>query len=332
MISRLESQYQQFRESLTATPLATWQDALPADIVGLLNPYRQGDLPAWLRTLDALPAEDTLGGRIARLDRAWVSVESETPLPGPVVDQIETGLRALSPWRKGPFRLFGVSVDSEWRSDFKWDRLAAYIDALDDRLVLDVGCGNGYHMWRALGAGAARVVGVDPTPLFLVQFSAIRHLAGAQPLQLLPCTLEALPRLAVFDTVFSMGVLYHRRDPIAHLTELRECLDRDGQLVLETLVIPGDEQSCLMPRDRYACMRNVWFIPSVPMLEIWLRRAGFADARCVDVTVTTSEEQRRTDWTGRHSLSDFLDPANPARTLEGYPAPRRAILLARRRF
>jgi tRNA (mo5U34)-methyltransferase len=26
-------------------------------------------------------------------------------------------LMGLSPWRKGPFDLFGVHVDTEWRSD-----------------------------------------------------------------------------------------------------------------------------------------------------------------------------------------------------------------------
>jgi len=132
--------------------------------------------------------------------------------------------------------------------------------------------------------------------------------------------------------VFSMGVLYHRRDPLGHLQELRECLCRDGQLVLETLVVKGDSQTTLMPEDRYAMMRNVWFIPSVPMLENWLRRSGFTDVRCVDVTPTTDEEQRRSDWSGKHSLLDFLDPDNPSRTVEGYPAPLRAILTARRRY
>ncbi|MFP4154911.1 MAG: tRNA 5-methoxyuridine(34)/uridine 5-oxyacetic acid(34) synthase CmoB [Halothiobacillaceae bacterium] len=332
MINRLQSQYRQFRDSLAATPLATWQDALPVDVIGSLNRYRQGDLPAWLRIVEELPGAESLGERVVRLDQPWVTVDAAEPLSAELVGRIESGLRALMPWRKGPFRTFGVSVDSEWRSDLKWDRLAPHIEALDDRLVLDVGCGNGYHMWRALGAGAARVVGIDPTPLFLVQFAAIRHLVGDHPLQLLPSTLEDLPRLAVFDTVFSMGVLYHRRDPVGHLTELRECLARDGQLVLETLVVEGDAQTCLVPQDRYACMRNVWFIPSVPMLETWLRRSGFADISCVDVTATTVQEQRQTSWTGRHSLSDFLDPEDASRTVEGYPGPRRAIVLARRRF
>ncbi|MBR9800034.1 MAG: DUF1698 domain-containing protein, partial [Gammaproteobacteria bacterium] len=41
-------------------------------------------------------------------------------------------------------------------------------------------------------------------------------------------------------------------------------------------------------------------------------------------------EQRATDWMTYHSLSDFLDPADPSLTREGHPAPRRAVLIATR--
>ena len=56
-----------------------------------------------------------------------------------------------------------------------------------------------------------------------------------------------------------MGVLYHRRSPIDHLLELKGCLQTGGELVLETLVIDGGLGEVLVPENRYAKMRNVWF-------------------------------------------------------------------------
>ena len=133
-----------------------------------------------------------------------------------------------------------------------------------------------------------------------------------------------------FDTVFSMGVFYHRRSPIEHLLALKDCLVKGGELVLETLVIEGDVNQVLVPEDRYAQMRNVWFLPSIAALERWLRRAGFSDVRCVDVSITTVEEQRATEWMKFQSLSDYLDPNDASKTIEGLPAPMRAVIVAKK--
>ena len=181
------------------------------------------------------------------------------------------------------------------------------------------------------GAGAAIVIGIDPSPLFVVQHQAIKHFLGEHNTYVLPLGIEHLPaRLAAFDTVFSMGVLYHRRSPLDHLVELRNALVQGGELVLETLVIEGQQGEALLPAERYAMMRNVWFIPSCPTLELWLQRCGFKDIKLVDVNVTSTEEQRSTDWMRFDSLADNLDLADSSRTIEGYPAPRRAIFTARR--
>jgi tRNA (mo5U34)-methyltransferase len=234
------------------------------------------------------------------------------------------------PWRKGPFELFGVHIDTEWRSDWKWDRLAGAIDSLEDRRVLDVGCGSGYHCWRMAGAGATEVIGIDPTPLFVVQFWALQKYLRQDHVWVLPLGIEHVPRkLRAFDTVFSMGVLYHRRSPLDHLQELQDCLRPGGQLVLETLVIEGGPGDTLVPEGRYARMGNVWFLPSCDTLVGWLRKLGFTDPAVIDVNVTSTQEQRATEWMTFHSLRDFLDPEDPARSVEGHPAPRRAILTAR---
>ena len=124
-----------------------------------------------------------------------------------------------------------------------------------------------------------------------------------------------------------MGVLYHRRSPLDHLQELKNSLRAGGELVLETLVIDGELGKTLMPEQRYAKMNNVWFIPSVPTMELWLRKCGYKNVRCVNVANTTIEEQRATDWMTFESLESFLDQDDHSKTIEGYPAPRRATLI-----
>ncbi|WP_443190298.1 tRNA 5-methoxyuridine(34)/uridine 5-oxyacetic acid(34) synthase CmoB [Pseudomonas indica] len=308
---------------LAGTPLASWANSLQAQLDARMD-IGHGDLERWQGALDALPD----------LKPTEVELRERFRLDAPCTDatraQLRQALLGLSPWRKGPFDLFGVHIDTEWRSDWKWARVAPHLD-LHGKRVLDVGCGNGYYQWRMLGAGADSVIGIDPNWLFFCQFQAIQRYLPDLPAWHLPFALEDLPeRLEGFDTVFSMGVLYHRRSPIEHLLALKDCLVRGGELVLETLVIAGDEQNVLVPEDRYAQMRNVWFLPSVPALERWLRRAGFTDVRCVDVSITRVEEQRSTEWMRFQSLPDFLDPHDHSRTIEGLPAPMRAVVLARK--
>ncbi len=308
---------------LHGTPLASWAATLP-DLLADKLARGHGDLTRWQAAVDALP---TLDARQRELAETF-------HLAGPCSDAqraaLEQALKGLIPWRKGPFELFGVHIDTEWRSDWKWARIAPHLD-LRGKRVLDVGCGNGYYQWRMLGAGADCVIGVDPNWLFFCQFLAMKHYLPELPAWHLPLALEELPAsLEGFDTVFSMGVLYHRRSPIDHLLALKDCLMRGGELLLETLVVEGDAQTVLVPEDRYAQMRNVWFLPSVAALELWLRRAGFVDVRCIDVSVTSVEEQRSTEWMRFQSLPEFLDPQDRSKTIEGLPAPRRAALLARK--
>jgi tRNA (mo5U34)-methyltransferase len=306
--------------------LATWAAQLPDQLRAGMSLQRFGDLPTWLQALEALPE---LQADAIHLDTARVGASCRAPIDPAVEQQLRDALMQLHPWRKGPFELFGTHIDTEWRSDWKWDRLLAALEDLQHRRVLDVGCGSGYHCWRMLGAGAAQVIGIDPTPLFVVQFWALQKYLQQADIWLLPAGIEQVPpKLHAFDTVFSMGVLYHRRSPIDHLQELKDCLRPGGQLVLETLVIEGGPGATLMPEGRYARMGNVWFLPSCATLLAWLRKLGFRNCELIDVTVTSTDEQRSTPWMTFHSLANFLDPHDPGLSIEGYPAPRRAIVTA----
>jgi tRNA (mo5U34)-methyltransferase len=287
-----------------------------------LSRHAHGDLQRWRRALARLPAGPAsadLGGSVPSLGSATTGRQA-----------LREALMKLHPWRKGPLTLGGIRIETEWRSDWKWDRVCPHID-LSGQSVLDIGCGNGYFGLRMLDAGASLVVGIDPTLLFVMQWLACRHFSGDIPNYVLPLGIEDLPdRPAVFDTVFSMGVLYHRKDPAHHLKRIRSLLRKGGPMVLETLVLPaGSERDLLIPQSRYARMRNVWAIPGTAQLESWIRQAGFVDHNLVNCSRTRVEEQRSTDWMRFESLEQALDPQDAGRTVEGYPAPVRAVVIAR---
>ncbi|PPK77766.1 tRNA (mo5U34)-methyltransferase [Methylobacter tundripaludum] len=318
--------YQPLYNALVDAKAEAWAEILPQQLERGFDPTKHGNLAEWQALVDSVPELPT-AKRV--LDADAVQIGDSDDLPDAAKQQLESQLKALHPWRKGPYNLFGINIDTEWRSDWKWNRLKSHIAPLEHRLVLDVGCGNGYHCWRMLGAGAKTVIGIDPMMLNVMQFQLVRKLYGEAPVYVLPMGIEDMPYgLKAFDTVFSMGVLYHRRSPIDHLMELRDCLQPGGELVLETLVIDGGLGQILLPEDRYARMRNVWFLPSCDTLIGWLKRCGFKNIRLVDVTVTSIEEQRTTEWMTFHSLKDFLDAENPQLTCEGLPAPKRAIVIA----
>lgn len=318
--------YQPLVQRWQDTPLQPWADVLQAQISADFHSRRYGDLPRWLQALEALPE---LAGATAKLDQPVVQVGQSDPLSEANRAALESALRQLHPWRKGPFDLFGIHIDTEWRSDIKWSRLEPHLGTLEGQRVLDVGCGSGYHGWRMLGAGATEVIGIDPTPLFVVQFWALQNYIRNPNIWVLPLGIQHLPaKLEAFDSVFSMGILYHRRSPMDHLLELRDALVPGGQLILETLVIAGGANDCLVPEGRYARMGNVWFIPSCDQLCNWLRKLGYKNIEVVDVSVTTSSEQRSTDWMRFQSLADFLDPHDSSKSIEGYPAPTRAMVIA----
>jgi tRNA (mo5U34)-methyltransferase len=317
--------FSSFYQQIADSNLQYWLEELPAILGKWQRDHKHGNLPKWEKVLHKLNYAEP-----DNLDFSdSVTIGSGNQLSPGQKEKLENLLRIFQPWRKGPFNVHGIEIDTEWRSDWKWERVRKHISPLTHRTVLDVGCGSGYHMWRMLGDGAARVVGIDPSPLFLCQFEAIKRLAGKQhPVHLLPLGIEELPPLDAFDTVFSMGVLYHRRSPIDHLMQLRDQLRMGGELVLETLVIDGDENAVLVPQDRYGKMNNVWFLPSVAALMLWLKKCDFTDIRCVDIDVTSLAEQRSTKWMPNESLVDYLDQKDVNLTIEGYPAPKRATIIA----
>lgn len=323
--------YIPFYTRVKNTSLAEWLSSLPQQVEEKIYHSGNGNLKQWIDALFHLPdieASDVdLRSPIIRVGRSEDANEKQRKI-------LEETLRVFMPWRKGPFDVCGLRIDAEWRSDLKWDRFIPHIRSLEGKKVLDVGCGNGYYGWRMRGEGASVVVGIDPTLLYVFQFHAIQKYVRDDSFAVLPLALHDMPEEQItFDTIFSMGVLYHQRSPFDHFLHLKKLLAPAGELILETLIIDGKEGTVLVPEDRYAKMRNVWFIASVPTINAWLKKVGFDDIQCVDETVTTPTEQRATGWLNSdpyiESLKDFLDPQDTSRTIEGYPAPKRAIFIAR---
>jgi len=297
-------------------------DRLVRESAAAMTEKRHGDYPRWKGILERLP----------ETERCW-EIDRGCFVAGEAVDDragLEVLLKELIPWRKGPLRLAGVNIRTEWRSDFKWDRIAAHVD-FTASTVLDVGAGNGYFGWRMLEAGADQVIGCDPTLVFVMQHCACLHFAGPAPNHLLPLGLEALPTgLDNFDIVSSLGVLYHRKDPMAHLGDLYRRLKPGGTLILETLIVRDAPGGVLVPEGRYARMRNVHALPTIDHLVGWLKASGYRSIRVVDQTPTTPEEQDTTEWMPFHSLPRALDPDDSSRTIENHPAPLRAVIIAHR--
>lgn len=313
-------------DTLDAEGLGDWVAPLEPIVAGRFADGAHGNLREWRAALDQLPdieraAPVVSAGAVATAGQA-MAVTDEQALRG--------ALLRLRPWRKGPFRIGNLDIDAEWQSNRKWERIESMLSPLGDRLVLDVGCGNGYYAMRMHLAGARAVVGIDPTLLYVIQFLSLSRFFTPLPVTVLPLRLDDLPeRSRAFDSAFSMGVLYHQRAPIDHLRQLRDALRPGGELVLETLILPGDQPLSRTPEDRYARMRNVWHLPSLPELKTWLQRAGFTDLVTGPAVATSTSEQRSTEWMPFESLADALDPADPSQTVEGWPAPVRAVIVCR---
>ncbi len=315
-----------FKNFLNRPEFKQWQDLFETAIALRNNPQRHGDLPKWLNTLSKLP--DIVPSDI-KLGSDTITIGNRLDLTEQQQSELHDTLMALAPWRKGPYEFFGIKIDTEWRSDWKWQRVTPHISDLTGRKILDVGCGTGYHCWRMLGDGADYVMGIDPSMRFIVQNEVTQKYAQDTRFDFLPVGIEDMPTdMPYFDSVFSMGVLYHRRNPINHLHELKRLLQDGGELVLETLIIDEVEGGTLTPESRYAQMRNVWSIMTVEKILNLLTEAGFKNIRCADQNITSLNEQRQTAWMQFHSLKQFLDPNDISKTIEGYPAPKRGLFIA----
>jgi len=255
-------------------------------------------------------------------------VEVQIPnLSSDDIEQIKETALLMKPWRKGPFQLNTLFIDSEWQSQIKYNLLEPHFN-LKDKVVGDIGCNNGYYLFRMLSQEPKKLIGFDPSATYYSQFQFINHFIGSDIVYELLGVEHVEFYEYKFDTLFCLGVLYHRSDPVAMLKSLFKGLNKGGELILDTFMIDGEEEICLTPRDRYSKIPNIYFIPTINALKNWCLRAGFESVEVLETMVTESYEQRKTEWIETQSLKDFLDPDDNTKTVEGYPAPKRVYIKA----
>ena len=241
--------------------------------------------------------------------------------------QIKQTAELMKPWRKGPFQFNTLFIDSEWQSQIKYNLLEPHFD-LKDKIVGDIGCNNGYYLFRMLSQQPKKLIGFDPSAIYYSQFLFVDHFIKSGIVYELLGVEHVEFYEHKFDTLFCLGVLYHRSDPVAMLKSLFKGLNKGGELILDTFMIDGEEEICLTPRDRYSKIPNIYFVPTVNALKNWCYRAGFESVEVLEIMKTELNEQRKTEWIDTQSLEDFLDPDDPTKTVEGYPAPKRVYLKA----
>jgi len=245
---------------------------------------------------------------------------------------ITTNLKAFMPWRKGPYSVFGIDIDAEWRSEKKWARVLPELPDLRDKLVADIGCNNGYYMFRMAASRPKLVLGFEPSVQHYYCFKALNAMAGKKELHIDLLGVEHLNLFeSCFDVIFLMGIIYHRPSPIDTLRDILSALQPGGTLIVESQAIPGKEPFALFPDETYAKVPGTYFVPTGSCLCNWMKKAGFIDINLFCSHPMSGSEQRRTDWMTFESFTDFIDPGNPQLTVEGYPAPCRILARGRKK-
>ena len=288
------------------------------------NPFgnkKDRRIESWLQILSRLPS--TLNAEVELISGFNIDFDIKDN------NEIERLLLELIPWRKGPFRINDIFIDSEWDSAKKWKRFQKLNLDLDGKSILDVGSGNGYYAFRMVGMGADKVLCLEPNLAHVSQFSAINHFVNSEKIRMIPERLEESGLAnSKFDVIFSMGLLYHQRNPLEHLNNLKDLLADNGKLVLETIISPKECGIALEPsKGKYASMPNVHFVHTDNGCKSIFRNLSLQVHAESDLAVTNDNEQRSTKWMPFKSFESALNLQNKSITIEGYPAPKRKFYL-----
>ncbi|EAJ2680851.1 TPA: tRNA 5-methoxyuridine(34)/uridine 5-oxyacetic acid(34) synthase CmoB [Campylobacter jejuni] len=241
-------------------------------------------------------------------------------------DEILAIAKELKPWRKGPFKIDDLFIDTEWQSFIKFNILKPFMNEISQKCVADIGCNNGYYMFKMLEFNPAKLIGFDPSTKYRLQFELINALAKT-PIKYELLGVEDLPSYGLkFDVIFCLGVIYHRSDPIKMLKDLKAGLNKNGVVFLDTMYIEDEREIALVPNKTYSKIPNIYFVPSISALKNWCERAGFKEFEVLATKKTDENEQRKTEWIDSFSLENFLDPKDKNLTIEGYEAPKRIYI------
>ena len=292
------------------------------------NFSNHGNQNKWIKILNELPAIST-----SYLDyrNSSVIIGEKNEINETQITTLEKELLKLSPWRKGPFNIFGLEIDSEWRSEKKWQRIQNYLPNIKGMRIADIGCSNGYYSYKLLELQPDLIVGMDKTALYVMQFLALKYYTQQiQELIVLPCSSEEFNFKKIdFDLVLSMGILYHSKNPSSHLNSLKHLVKKNGYIILETITSNMPNNIDVKKNQTYAGMKNIGTIFTKKNLNDLMLSSGFKNIEIVNDSFTDSNEQRSTKWMNGKSFKDFTLPNG--NTLEGYPPVCRSIFVAQKR-
>jgi len=279
---------------------------------------------AVLRAPDVVPSKKNYRGSVVEFGDQGDLSEAQR-------EDLTAALRAFMPWKKGPFSFFGMEIDAEWRSDLKWSRITGHRSDLSGRKVADIGCHNGYFMFRMLAENPELVIGFEPFAKHFFAFELAQKYARESNLFFELLGVEHMDLYSnFFDTIFCLGILYHHQDPVGLLKKMWMALKPGGEIIIDCQGIPGDSPTALMPQSKYAKAKGIWWLPTQLCLKHWMSRSMFRDVECFYSEPLCVDEQRSTAWAPIDSLEQFLDPNDDQKTIEGYPAPWRFYLRARK--
>ncbi len=284
----------------------------------------------WERWREGADAVVAVKADFLKVTAGTVCLGSHQALSDSDAAKIDYGLKAFLPWKKGPYSIFGREIDSEWRSDLKWDRIAPFLGSIEGQVIADIGCHNGYYMYRLRDLGAKCVLGFEPMPINFYNHQLLQNIYPVPEISLELFGVEHIDLFPEsFDAILCMGILYHHTDPVGLLRKMRRALHPKGRIIIDCQGIAGADSLSLTPTGRYAGATGVWFLPTLTCLQNWIRRAGFSQQTVIYSAPLDSKEQRATPWAELKSLSDFLDKGDKSKTVEGHPAPWRHYLMVK---
>ena len=189
------------------------------------NFRKHGTHRQWLDILKALPNINT---KYLDYSGNQIVIGRPNEINATEIKILENELFKLNPWRKGPFNIFGLEIDSEWRSEKKWERIKNYLPNNKGMRIGDLGCSNGYYAYKLLGLSPELIIGMDKTALFIIQFLSTKfYTKQIQELLILPCSAEEFSQENFdFDLILSMGILYHVKNPESHINTLNKLIKK----------------------------------------------------------------------------------------------------------
>ena len=241
---------------------------------------------------------------------------------------IEKVIESLMPWRKGPYNILGNFIDSEWNSSLKWKRIKPYLSSIKNQNICDLGCNNGYFMFKMLKENPNLILGLDPTIRYYLQFIFLSKNLDYKNLFFELMGFKELHFFkGIFDLVLCLGILYHHQDPIYILKEIHQSLKKNGKVIIDCQGIKGEKDIALFPKRTYAAKKGFWFLPTLNCLKNWIKRSGFQDYEVIFCEkLDWNKEQRKSQHSPFNSLKEGL--LNEEATIEGYSVPVRFYLIA----